>query len=128
MIKVTAALLIKEDKILIARRNKRDKLAYKWEFPGGKIENGETPEECLKREMYEEFQIDISVGEYFGDSIYSYEHVTIKLLAYWARWDNGNLTPKVHDEFKWVSLNKLKYFDFAPADIPLIKKLSEYPI
>ena len=63
---VTAAILINDGKILIAKRGQRDKLPNKWEFPGGKVEEGETPEECLKREMYEEFQIEVVVGEYLG--------------------------------------------------------------
>ena len=69
MIKVTAAVLIKDGRILIAKRKANDKLANKWEFPGGKIELGESPEECLRREMWEEFQIKISVAEFFGESI-----------------------------------------------------------
>ncbi len=60
-IKVTAAILINDDKLLIAQRKPEDKLPNKWEFPGGKVENGETPEVCLKREMKEEFGIYVSV-------------------------------------------------------------------
>ena len=60
IVKVTAAMLVKDDKIIIARRGPDDKLADKWEFPGGKIEIDETPEQCLKREIKEEFDIDVS--------------------------------------------------------------------
>ena len=70
IVKVTAAMLVKDDKIIIARRGPDDKLADKWEFPGGKIEINETPEQCLKREMKEEFDIDVSVEEYLGSSIF----------------------------------------------------------
>jgi len=62
-------MLVKDDKIIIARRGPDDKLADKWEFPGGKIEINEIPEQCLKREIKEEFDIDVSVGEYLGSSI-----------------------------------------------------------
>ena len=65
---VTAAILIKDNRILIAKRRINDKLAGNWEFPGGTIEYEETPEECLRREMKEEFDIDVTVGEYFGES------------------------------------------------------------
>ncbi|MBO8136760.1 MAG: (deoxy)nucleoside triphosphate pyrophosphohydrolase [Desulfotomaculum sp.] len=123
MKKVTAALLIKDNRILIAKRRANDKLANKWEFPGGKIEDAETPEECLKREMKEEFQIEVTVGEYFGESVYSYDHGSIQLLAYWTYWKSGELIPTVHDDFKWVTIDELANFDFAPADIPLVNKL-----
>jgi 8-oxo-dGTP diphosphatase len=63
--KVAAALLVNDNKILIAQRKSTDKLAGKWEFPGGKLEPGETLEECLKREMHEEFGIEVEVGEFF---------------------------------------------------------------
>jgi 8-oxo-dGTP diphosphatase len=66
IVKVTAAILVKDNKIIIAKRGSDDRLANKWEFPGGKIEINETPEQCLKREMKEEFDIDVSVGEYLG--------------------------------------------------------------
>jgi len=66
IVKVTAAILVKDNKIIIAKRGPGDKLAHKWEFPGGKIETHETPEQCLKREMKEEFDTDVSVGEYLG--------------------------------------------------------------
>ncbi len=61
MLQVTAAILIKDNKILIAKRLAGDKLPHKWEFPGGKIETGETPEACLKREMHEEFGIEVRI-------------------------------------------------------------------
>jgi 8-oxo-dGTP diphosphatase len=123
MKEVTAAILIKDGQILIAKRKKGDRLAEKWEFPGGKIETDETPEECLKREMLEEFGIEVSVGQYFGESIYHYNHGSIKLLAYQTHWERGNIVLKEHDEFKWVKSNQLDLFDFAPADLPFVEKL-----
>jgi len=125
MTKVTAALLVKKGLILIAKRKASDKLADKWEFPGGKIEAGETPEECLRREMQEEFQIKVNVGDYFCDSVYHYDHGSIQLLAYWVHWKGGELVPMAHDEFQWVPFSELGNFDFAPADLPIVKKLKE---
>ncbi len=121
--KVTAALLTKDGQILVAKRNAETKLANKWEFPGGKVEEGESPEECLRRELKEEFNIDVSVGEYLGDSIYEYEHGTIQLLAYWVEWRSGELELRDHEDFRWVRLEDLFGFDFAPADLPIVRKL-----
>jgi 8-oxo-dGTP diphosphatase len=125
MKKVTAAILIKDGLFLIAKRKKAYKLANKWEFPGGKIEKGETAEECLKREIEEELRINVRIGDFFGESIYPYPHGTIQLLAYWAYWESGCIELMAHDEYKWVSLRELDYYDFAPADVTLIKKLKE---
>jgi len=69
-------------------------LPNKWEFPGGKIENDETPEQCLKRELKEEFDIDVSIGEYLGSSIYHYDHISIELLAYLTFWEGGSISLK----------------------------------
>jgi len=123
MIDVTAAILVKDGKILIAKRKSTDKIPNKWEFPGGKIKSDETPEACLKREIKEEFGVDIAVGNYLGESVYHYDHGTIRLCAYRACWQRGQLVLKEHADFKWVSVNQLHEFDFAPADLPFVKKL-----
>lgn len=122
-IKVTAAILSKEGKILIAQRNSSDTLANKWEFPGGKIEEGETAEACLQRELMEEFEIQVAVGAFVGSSIYHYDHISIDLLAYKASMDSGSIILKEHSAYKWVSLDQLPEYDFAPADIPFVEKL-----
>jgi 8-oxo-dGTP diphosphatase len=120
---VTAAILLVDQKVFIARRRLPDPLGRKWEFPGGKVENGETPEECLRREMKEEFQIAVEVGEFFGESIYHYDHGCIRLLAYRVHWKKGGMKPIVHDEVRWVPINELPEYDFAPADVPLTLRL-----
>jgi 8-oxo-dGTP diphosphatase len=115
--------MIKDNRLLIAKRKANDRLGNKWEFPGGKVEYGETPEQCMKREMKEEFSIDVSVGDYLGESIYHYEHRSIRLLVYRTYWDKGNISIKAHDDYKWVSLDQLGEYDFAPADLPFVEKL-----
>jgi len=111
--------------VLIAQRAENQNLAGKWEFPGGKIEYGERPEECLKREISEELGISIEVDEFFGESIYRYDIGEIKLLAYKARWIGGNCKLTVHSQIKWVKPWELESYDFAPADVPFVKKLKE---
>ena len=73
--------------------------------------------------MKEEFDIDVSVGEYLGSSIYHYDHISIELMAYRTYWENGEIDLKDHDEFKWISLEQLAEFDFAPADLVFVEKL-----
>ncbi|RJQ65608.1 MAG: (deoxy)nucleoside triphosphate pyrophosphohydrolase [Desulfobacteraceae bacterium] len=124
MIEVTAAILIREDKVLIAKRKAGDRLAGQWEFPGGKIKAGETPQECLKREMEEELCIEVSVGEFIGESVCPYAHGSIRLLAYRTDWTGGEIQPKVHAEYRWVRFDQLSRFEFSAADLPFVEKLS----
>jgi 8-oxo-dGTP diphosphatase len=123
MINVTAAILVKNRKILIAKRKSNDKLSGKWEFPGGKVEADETPRACLAREMQEEFGIAVTVEEFLGESIYHYDHGSIRLLAYRAGWSHGDLNLMDHADCAWASIDQLNHFDFAPADIPFVNKL-----
>lgn len=123
MKQVTAALLFYNNKLLISRRHKNDILAGKWEFPGGKVESGETSEECLAREMKEEFNIQVSVDKFFTSSTYKYTHGEFQLLAYFVTWLTGDLSPVVHDEIAWVDVKDLHNYDFLPADIPIVEKL-----
>lgn len=120
---VTAAILFNDQKVLIAQRAQHDPLAGLWEFPGGKIEVGESPEECLAREMREEFSIEVEVGDFLGSSLFTYGKGPIRLLAYISKWIGGELRSTVHQDFAWVSINELEHYTFAPADIPLVEKL-----
>ncbi|WP_053956528.1 (deoxy)nucleoside triphosphate pyrophosphohydrolase [Inediibacterium massiliense] len=122
---VTAAVIIKDDLILIARRGKNENLEGKWEFPGGKIEKDETPQQCLKREIQEELNIEIEVGDFLGESIYKYSNGEIRLLAYFSIIIEGEMKLSVHDKVKWVNIKEMDTFDFAPADVPLVKRLKE---
>lgn len=123
MKKVVAAIIKDKDKILIAQRNSKDHLAGKWEFPGGKIEPGETPEECLVREIREELRVDVEIGSFYDDNVYGSKDQDIHLLFYWAEVMNGEVTAVVHDDVKWITIKELASFDFAPADIPIVKRL-----
>ncbi|GIM27344.1 NUDIX hydrolase [Clostridium polyendosporum] len=120
---VTAAVIIKNNKILICQRSLSDKLSGKWEFPGGKIEEGELPEECLIREIKEELDIHIEVGEKLGENIYDYSYDSINLIAYFATWKSGDIKLNVHNDYKWVTKDDIKEYDFAEADVPFVKKL-----
>ena len=121
MIVVTAAIIEDKDRILIARREAGKHLAGYWEFPGGKIEKNETPEQCLIREIKEEFLVELEVKEFIGESVFNYPEKDVKLLGYRCIIKNGVLSPQDHDKIEWITFQEITNFKMAPADIPLIE-------
>lgn len=122
---VTAALIQLDGRVLITRRASFEKHAGKWEFPGGKVESGETPEQCLKRELFEELGIETFVGEFFAESQFEYATGSIRLLAFWVSIGQGEIVLTVHDQFQWVNVDDLLTYDLLPADIPIAAKMKE---
>lgn len=120
MKQVTAAVIEKDGKILIAQRKKGDTLGGKWEFPGGKLEPGETPEQCLRRELMEEFGVDTKIGKFICSSKFEYKHLPIELLVYRAAHVAGEFKLNDHDRIEWVAPSDLKKYDFSSADIPVL--------
>ena len=121
---VTASIIINSAfEVLIAQRNNESKLASKWEFPGGKIEPGETPQECLYRELVEEMDIHVQVKDLFDTVYHSYDHGSIVLQAYLCYIESGEPQPLEHQKIRWVSIQDLLNYDLAPADIPIAQKL-----
>ena len=123
---VAAAIIQKNGRILIARRGADEPLAGKWEFPGGKIEPGESPEECLVRELKEELDLTVVVGGFFAENTYIYSTGTFRLLTYFAESDSYNMRLRAHDDIAWVEPSRLSEYDFFPADRPIIEKLAAY--
>lgn len=124
MIDVVAAILENQKgQVLIARRKKGKNLAGYWEFPGGKIEKGETPEQCMIRELNEEMNIQIETGDYVGENIHRYNEGAVRLLAYKGKISGGAIQLTDHDEYAWVELQELKKVKLAPADVPFIQLL-----
>lgn len=124
MITVVAALIKKEDKILIARRATGDLNVYgKWEFPGGKVEAGETEENAIEREIKEEFEMDIKAIKFITNNICEYPTRTIDLRLYECEYLGGEFKLHDHLEYAWININDLLKYDLAKADIPLAKYL-----
>jgi len=123
IIKVTAAIFVNDGMLLIAKRKPTGRLPNLWEFPGGKIEPNETPEACLKRELKEEFDVDVTVGEYLGSNIHAYDFGTIELMAFKAFWEKGDFKLLDHVEIRWVFTHELDQFEFAPADTVFVEQL-----
>jgi 8-oxo-dGTP diphosphatase len=124
IVRVTAAIIVREGRILIAQRHANDRLAGRWEFPGGKVEVGETPEQCLKRELWEELEMHAVIGDYLGSSIYHYDHISIELMAYRAFSNGESFRLVSHQACQWVRPDQLGAFAFTPADLPFVQRLA----
>ena len=118
-IEVVAAIIKQEDKILIARRKKGKHLEFKWEYPGGKLENNEEENDALKRELKEEFSIEATIGSYLTESFYEYGSVNINLKAYLVESFSGDFRLIDHDKIEWIKIEEIKKHEFAPADIQI---------
>ena len=123
MKEVSAAIIIEDGKVLLARRAKGEKLAGYWEFPGGKREEGETIDECLVREIREELSLDIEVVGEFDTSDYKYPGGRIRLIGLLAEIQNGVISKTVHDLVEWRDISSVLDYQLAPADIPLAERL-----
>lgn len=124
MINVVAAIIKNgKGKILITQRNLKKSQGGLWEFPGGKIEKGETREEAIIREIKEELTIEINVESYLGEKVFEYPEKSINLIALNCRVKSGNIYLTEHEEARWVEKEELNSFEFAPADIFIVKKL-----
>jgi len=125
LITVTAAVIEKDAKILAARRGPGKHLEGFWEFPGGKLEPDETPEQCLARELAEEFGIESRVDKFIGESIFDYGEKIIRLIAYQVEHLAGDFQLEDHDEIRWLSHKELDDIMWAPADVPLLEPVKK---
>jgi len=123
-IKVVAAILKNEyNQIFCARRKDFGELALKWEFPGGKIELGETHQEALIREIKEELELDITVQDQLITVAHKYNTFHLTMYNYYCTITGGILVLNEHIEYKWLQLNELSSLDWAEADLPIVKGL-----
>lgn len=120
IIKVVAALIEKEDKVLIAKRLTGDENVFgKWEFPGGKVEPNEDELTAIEREIKEEFELIVKAKKFIVNNICEYPTKTVDLRLYSCDYVSGEFKLHDHSEYKWVSRDELLTYDLAPADIPL---------
>ena len=119
MITVTAGIIIKERKVLVAQRKPTSRRGLLWEFPGGKVKAEEDPRQCLQRELEEELGIEVDVGEQFEVVTHSYGDTAIMLLSYLCRLVRG--TPRAIDchRARWVTTRGLRRLPMSEADIPI---------
>ncbi len=120
---VAAAIIRKNGKILLARRAKGEKLQGYWEFPGGKVELGETIQQCLEREILEEFNVSIRTGEIICSANYIYEHGSFNIIAIEATLLSYDLRLTVHDCIEWSDPQSLLHYQLLPADVSIAEFL-----
>ena len=123
-IRVVAAVIKDGDKIFATQRGYGD-LKGGWEFPGGKIEEGETPQEALKREIMEELDTEISVGELIDTIEYDYPTFHLSMDCFWCEIIKGDLVLKEHEAAKWLTKEKMDSVEWLPADITIVGKIKE---
>ena len=116
------ALINKNEKYLIARRANVSLAGY-WEFPGGRVKKGETDEDALKRELKEELNISAKVNSFFSSNLHEFPNGKLLRKIYNVNIKDINFELIVHDKIKWVTLDEMKNYDFAPAEIPNVEKL-----
>lgn len=128
-IKVVAAVIKsvtpEGENIIFATQRGYGAMKGGWEFPGGKIESGELPQEALVREIREELDTVVSVGELIDTIEYDYSDFHLSMDCFWCAILEGNLTLKEHEDACWLTKDKLWSVDWLPADITLIEKISE---
>ena len=123
-IEVVAAIIRKGDKIFATQRGYGDWKDW-WEFPGGKMEPGESPEDALKREIHEELSTEISVDNFLCTVEYDYPKFHLTMHCFWCSIESGNLILKEHEAAKWLSLDQLDSVNWLPADKLVIEQMRD---
>ena len=126
MITVVAALIVRDNKVLIAKRSTGDPNVFgKWEFPGGKVKENESEEHAIEREIKEEFEMDIKANKFLINNICEYPTKTIDLRLYECEYISGEFNLHDHSEYKFVNKEVILKYDLCPADIPLAEYVKE---
>lgn len=123
-IHVSAAIIMKDNKIFVTQRGYGEFKDW-WEFPGGKIEEGETSEECLKREIKEELEADINIDKYLCTVEYDYPNFHLKMECFICSLIDGHLELVEAEDAKFITKDQLDNIDFLPADLLVVKELKK---
>jgi 8-oxo-dGTP diphosphatase len=125
MKRVVAAVILKDGKVLVCQRTRHQTMPLKWEFPGGKIEEGEQPRDALRRELDEELGIDAKIGEEVLRMIHEYPGGGSVELRFFVVHDyRGEIENKIFRDVQWALRSELPKYDFLEADLPLVRDLA----
>ncbi|ALS77446.1 DNA mismatch repair protein MutT [Planococcus kocurii] len=125
-IHVVGAVIKDGNKILCAQRGMEKSLPGLWEFPGGKIEETETPQAALRREIQEEMHCQVEIGEQVEHTVYKYDFGIVHLTTFYCQLVEGTPVLTEHIAIEWLEAHELEQLEWAPADIPAIQKLKQY--
>jgi 8-oxo-dGTP diphosphatase len=125
MIKVTCAIIMEKRNVLVTQRSERMAHPLKWEFPGGKLKEGETPDACIHREIKEELGIDVCAVQLLPSVKHSYGSTFIELIPFICRCVDGDIVLSEHKAYQWVHLSELGKVDWLEADVKVVKLLKQ---
>jgi 8-oxo-dGTP diphosphatase len=126
MKRVVAALIVKDGKVLVCQRTRHQTMPLKWEFPGGKIEEGEQPRDALRRELDEELGIDAEIGPEVSRIVHEYPGGgSVELRFFIVHQYRGELENKIFRDLQWASPSELPKYDFLEADLTLVRDLAD---
>ncbi|WP_312329292.1 (deoxy)nucleoside triphosphate pyrophosphohydrolase [Sphingobacterium sp.] len=123
--KVVCGIIFKDDLVLICRRKPEKSLGGYWEFPGGKVEDGESYEESLLRELIEELNLKVEIKQHFFDTVHHYDNGAIKLISFIGETSGTVVESTDHDLVEWVKVSDLLNWKLASADVPIARALIE---
>ncbi|WP_395639682.1 (deoxy)nucleoside triphosphate pyrophosphohydrolase [Pseudolysinimonas sp.] len=124
-IEVVGAVILRAGQVLCAQRGASSALAGMWEFPGGKVEPGETPRQALEREIVEELECQVEVGDEIVSTTFEYDFGTVTLTTFYCELVDGEPILSEHQAVVWLSPSDLASLDWAPADVPAVERIRQ---
>lgn len=124
-VQVVAALIWQDDRFLICQRPAHKARGLLWEFVGGKVEAGETPQQALVRECQEELGITVQVGELFTELTHVYPDLTVHLMLFHAHIVQGTIQKLEHNDLQWITAAQVDRYEFCPADVEILQKIKQ---
>lgn len=128
MLNVTCAIILFQNKILVTQRSESMKLPLKWEFPGGKLETGESEKDCIIREIKEELNLNIFPYKKLSNFIHDYGTFKINLIPFVAKYVSGEIELNEHKDYKLLDKHELLSLDWAEADLPIVNEFLKHEL